>query len=60
MALYCGKLSCATSLRALIAEECQNFVVPEIEAIATDVLLDIEREGMTTVVPCVVEPVMSF
>ena len=42
----------ADALRTLIAEEHPDYIVPEIEAIATDVLVDIEREGMATVVPC--------
>ena len=40
------------SCNALIAQERPDYIVPEIEAIATDVLVDIEREGMATVVPC--------
>lgn len=39
------------ALKALIAQEQPDFVVPEIEAIATDALLDLETEGQR-VVPC--------
>ncbi|MEX9251304.1 formate-dependent phosphoribosylglycinamide formyltransferase [Pseudenterobacter timonensis] len=39
------------ALRALIAKEKPDFVVPEIEAIATDTLLALEEEGLR-VVPC--------
>ena len=39
------------ALRALIAEEKPDFVVPEIEAIATDTLIALEQEGQR-VVPC--------
>jgi phosphoribosylglycinamide formyltransferase 2 len=38
-------------LRALIEEEHPHLVVPEIEAIATETLLDIEREGLAEVIP---------
>jgi phosphoribosylglycinamide formyltransferase 2 len=40
-----------TALKALIDSEAPHFIVPEIEAIATDMLLEIEKEGKTTVVP---------
>ena len=39
------------ALRALIERERPHLVVPEIEAIATDMLLDVEREGLTEVIP---------
>ena len=39
------------ALRALIAEEKPDFVVPEIEAIATEMLVALEQEGQR-VVPC--------
>lgn len=42
----------ADALRALIHEVKPHYIVPEIEAIATDVLVEVEREGITTVVPC--------
>jgi phosphoribosylglycinamide formyltransferase 2 len=38
-------------LRALIERERPAIVVPEIEAIATDTLVEIEREGTVTVIP---------
>ncbi len=37
------------ALRRVIAEERPDFVVPEIEAIATDVLVDLEAEGVRVV-----------
>lgn len=43
----------ATNLRALIEQERPHLVVPEIEALNTDVLADIEREGLATVIPTV-------
>jgi phosphoribosylglycinamide formyltransferase 2 len=39
------------ALRALIEQEKPHLVVPEIEAIATDELLNIEREGLAVVIP---------
>jgi phosphoribosylglycinamide formyltransferase 2 len=38
-------------LRALIEQERPHLVVPEIEAIATETLLEIEREGLAEVIP---------
>jgi phosphoribosylglycinamide formyltransferase 2 len=38
-------------LRALIEKEKPHLVVPEIEAIATDTLVEIEREGLARVIP---------
>ena len=38
-------------LRALIDEVKPHFVVPEIEAIATDVLLQVESSGQAVVIP---------
>jgi phosphoribosylglycinamide formyltransferase 2 len=40
-----------TALRALIERERPALVVPEIEAIATRTLLELEREGVATVIP---------
>ncbi|MEO6975767.1 MAG: formate-dependent phosphoribosylglycinamide formyltransferase [Gallionella sp.] len=40
-----------TALRALIEQEKPHLVVPEIEAIATDMLEQIEREGWARVIP---------
>jgi len=39
------------ALRAIIESERPHLVVPEIEAIATDMLLEIEREGLAEVIP---------
>src|SRR6266542_4427883 len=41
----------AAALRRLIEQERPWLVVPEIEAIATDVLADVERERVTRVIP---------
>lgn len=39
------------ALRALIETERPHLVVPEIEAIATDMLQEIEREGLAEIIP---------
>jgi len=39
------------ALRALIKKERPHIIVPEIEAIATDVLVEVEAQGQVTVVP---------
>lgn len=39
------------ALRELIEQEKPDLVVPEVEAIATDTLAELEREGVVTVVP---------
>ncbi|QSA95587.1 formate-dependent phosphoribosylglycinamide formyltransferase [Methylococcus sp. EFPC2] len=39
------------ALRRLIESERPHFVVPEIEAIATDALLSIEHEGLAEIIP---------
>ena len=39
------------ALRALIGQERPDIIVPEIEAIATDILIEIEQLGMATVIP---------
>jgi phosphoribosylglycinamide formyltransferase 2 len=39
------------ALRALIEKEQPHVIVPEIEAIATDMLLQIEQEGVARVIP---------
>ncbi len=39
------------ALRAVIEAERPHLVVPEVEAIATDTLAEIEREGLATVIP---------
>ncbi|APZ43944.1 formate-dependent phosphoribosylglycinamide formyltransferase [Acidihalobacter ferrooxydans] len=41
----------ATALRALIASERPHYVVPEIEAIATDELARIEAAGLAEIIP---------
>ncbi|MEM9178893.1 MAG: formate-dependent phosphoribosylglycinamide formyltransferase [Pseudomonadota bacterium] len=41
----------AAALRAIIEQEQPDLIVPEIEAIATDELAAIEREGLATVIP---------
>jgi phosphoribosylglycinamide formyltransferase 2 len=41
----------AAALRAVIEQERPHLVVPEIEAIATQVLLDVERDGLAEVIP---------
>ncbi|MEL6857890.1 MAG: formate-dependent phosphoribosylglycinamide formyltransferase [Pseudomonadota bacterium] len=41
----------AQALRAIIAQEQPDLIVPEIEAIATDELAAIEAEGFATVIP---------
>jgi phosphoribosylglycinamide formyltransferase 2 len=39
------------ALRKLIEEEKPDFVVPEVEAIATDTLAELESEGVATIIP---------
>jgi len=39
------------ALRALIEKEKPHLIVPEIEAIATDTLVEIERDGVAEVIP---------
>ena len=39
------------ALRALVEKEKPHFIVPEIEAIATDMLVEIETEGLARVIP---------
>ena len=41
----------AAALRRLIEQERPHIIVPEIEAIATDVLVDVERAGLAQVMP---------
>jgi phosphoribosylglycinamide formyltransferase 2 len=40
-----------TALRSIIELEQPDLVVPEVEAIATDVLADLEASGTTTIIP---------
>lgn len=39
------------ALREIIEKEKPDYVIPEVEAIATDTLAELEREGVTTVIP---------
>jgi phosphoribosylglycinamide formyltransferase 2 len=39
------------TLRAIIEKEQPDLVVPEVEAIATDVLAELEKSGTTTIIP---------
>ncbi|MBS0424967.1 MAG: formate-dependent phosphoribosylglycinamide formyltransferase, partial [Proteobacteria bacterium] len=39
------------ALRALVEQEQPDIIVPEIEAIATEMLLEIEKAGLATVIP---------
>lgn len=48
---YTIDMSDATALRQLIENVKPHLIVPEIEAIATEVLLDIEQENIATVIP---------
>ncbi len=41
----------ANSLRALVEQEKPHYIIPEIEAIATEELAAIEAEGLCTVIP---------
>jgi phosphoribosylglycinamide formyltransferase 2 len=41
----------SVALRGLVEKEKPHIIVPEIEAIATDMLAEIERDGLATVVP---------
>ncbi|WKJ89167.1 formate-dependent phosphoribosylglycinamide formyltransferase [Methylomonas montana] len=41
----------AVAVKTLIAAERPNYIIPEIEAIATDALAEIEAQGQTTIVP---------
>ena len=48
---YTIDMSNGDQLRALIEKERPHFVVPEIEAIATDTLAEIEAQGIAEVIP---------
>ncbi|MES2637521.1 MAG: formate-dependent phosphoribosylglycinamide formyltransferase [Pseudomonadota bacterium] len=50
---YTIDMTDAAALKALIKQENPHFIVPEIEALNTDALADIEREGLATVIPTV-------
>ena len=40
------------ALRALIDKERPHIIIPEIEAIATDILVEVEAQGLAIVAPC--------
>ncbi|MCP5244590.1 MAG: formate-dependent phosphoribosylglycinamide formyltransferase [Burkholderiales bacterium] len=48
---YVINMADGQALRALIEQEKPHIIVPEIEAIATDMLAQIERDGLATVIP---------
>jgi len=48
---YVIDMTDSQAVKDLIAKEQPNFIIPEIEAIATQALLEIEAEGNITVVP---------
>ena len=48
---YAIDMTDGAALRALIEREKPHLVVPEIEAIATPMLLELEREGVATIIP---------
>jgi len=48
---YVIDMTDATAVKELIAKEKPDFIIPEIEAIATDALAEIEQEGLSQVVP---------
>lgn len=50
---YTIDMTDAVALKALIKQENPHFIVPEIEALNTEVLADIENEGLATVIPTV-------
>ncbi len=48
---YTIDMTDSAALRTLIEQEKPHFIVPEIEAIATDMLADIEAENLAQVIP---------
>ncbi len=50
---YTIDMTDAAALKALVAKEKPHLIVPEIEALNTDALAEIEREGLATVIPTV-------
>ncbi|CAN4273455.1 PurT Formate-dependent phosphoribosylglycinamide formyltransferase (GAR transformylase) [Methylophilaceae bacterium] len=50
---YTIDMTDAAALKALVEKEKPHFIVPEIEALNTDVLADIENSGIATVIPTV-------
>ncbi len=50
---YTIDMTDASALKALVEKEKPNLIVPEIEALNTDALADIEKSGIATVIPTV-------
>ena len=50
---YTIDMTDAAALKALVEKEKPHFIVPEIEALNTDALADIENSGTATVIPTV-------
>ncbi|HAF00148.1 MAG TPA: phosphoribosylglycinamide formyltransferase 2 [Methylophilaceae bacterium] len=50
---YTIDMTNAETLKALVQKEQPHLIVPEIEALNTQALADIEREGLVTVIPTV-------
>lgn len=50
---YTIDMTDATALKALVEQEKPHLIVPEIEALNTDALADIERAGISQVIPTV-------
>jgi phosphoribosylglycinamide formyltransferase 2 len=50
---YTIDMTNAETLKALVHQEKPHLIVPEIEALSTDALADIEREGLAVVIPTV-------
>ena len=50
---YTIDMTDAAALKALIHKEAPHLIVPEIEALNTDALAEIEREGLATIIPTV-------
>lgn len=48
---YVIDMTDAEAVKQLIADEKPDFIIPEIEAIATDALAEIEAEGVSKIVP---------
>ncbi len=48
---YVIPMTDGAALRALVEQEKPHLIVPEIEAIATDMLVQIEAEGLAEVIP---------
>lgn len=48
---YVIDMTNAADLKALVEKEKPDFIIPEIEAIATDMLAEIEAEKLATVIP---------